>query len=103
MPAPDMPRMRKSLLRTGLSVAGVKLVGTERSNEEFALRLTFRSEVTVVVVLCLADSRRPCLARTKSFDLFHRSVDKRIEPRAAALVCAIASHIAPCDPGGLGI
>ena len=69
-----------------------------------AVALTFTGEgATVVVGLALTDPARGVAVRTRSFDVFHKSVEPALTARATALVRAVASAVAPRDPGGLAL
>ena len=90
-------------LTPGQALAGFTLARVDRPRGP-AVALTFTGEgATVVVGLALTDPARGVAVRTRSFDVFHKSVEPALTARATALVRAVASAVAPRDPGGLAL
>ena len=90
-------------LNPGQTLAGFALTRVDRPRGP-AVALTFTGDgATVIVGLAMSDPARRVPARTRSLDVFHKTVDAGLTARATALVRAVATAIAPHDPGGLSL
>ncbi len=84
----------------GLTLAGWAFAGSNRGRDGAAVALAFRSATgTIPIAVYGTDARRPCPARTRSFNLVPRVADAE----SVTLAVALAERIGLRDPGGLGL
>lgn len=91
-------------LTPGLMLDGFQLMRIDRPKPQvLALSFVAANGATVVVGMTNIDASRRVPLRTRSFDVFYKTVVPALAARAMSLLRAVGEHLALHDEGGLAV